>query len=163
MTHPFRIWHVVWPVKQKKPHINWRIRNQNDVYYKASCDIKVIFSKRNIGVNWHYFWFLKTSRDTLGLNLNVKWNIHTVSKPLKDCHCLLSHTNNSRRNYLNSDSQHHHRLRCTAFSPPGVTIELKMKAESWIPIKPCFSPLTNSVSKQVNRTKSENRSQVLDN
>ena len=84
-TQNFRFWHVVWLVKEKttrqltlyklKWHVLLGIWHWGDILEENEDD------------NWHSFLFLKTSRDTLDLKLNVKWNlsnIHTASRPSHD-------------------------------------------------------------------------------
>ena len=132
LTRTLWIWHVVWQACEVT--LRW--------YFKKKCTCRLTYT----------FLFLKTSRDTLDLKLNVKW--HTLwASPRKTatvcCPCNASerrdsHTNSSRRNYLNSDSQNHHRLRCAEFSPPGVTIDSKWKQRAEFPENP-VSPRSPTV------------------
>jgi hypothetical protein len=47
------------------------------MYYQA-CAIEVTFLEEDVDVNWRSFSFLKTSRDTLNLKLNIKWNLSNI-------------------------------------------------------------------------------------
>ena len=72
----FRFWHVVWLVKNKttrqltlyklKQHVLLGMWHQGDIL------------EEKVDVNRHSFLFWKTSRDTLDLTLNVKWNLSNI-------------------------------------------------------------------------------------
>ena len=51
----------------------------NIKFSKVLCNPKLRWHSRiKLYVNWHSFLFLKTSRDTLNLKLNVKWNLSNI-------------------------------------------------------------------------------------